>query len=192
MRRGNRGAIYFGANLEILGCALNQTVHAEQATVVNAVAHGETGLARIAVSAPPCGYCRQFLIELATADQLQVLLAGKPPTRLADYLPEAFGPAELDVAGGLLRHQSHKLDWVSPSNGSNPTAEAAFAAATCAYAPYTQALAGAAVTTRAGKTFAGPYLENAALSIPAFRRCKPRSLLRDSAEVHLKMSPRWR
>lgn len=66
--QGDSGAIYLGANVEFAGCTLNQTVHAEQAAVINAAAHRETGIARLAVSAAPCGYCRQFLYELASAN----------------------------------------------------------------------------------------------------------------------------
>ena len=88
---GSSGALYFGANIEFRGCALNQSVHAEQAAVINAAVHGETGLLKLAVSAPPCGYCRQFLNELATAAQLEVILVDKLPAKLSDYLPEHSG-----------------------------------------------------------------------------------------------------
>jgi cytidine deaminase len=162
--QGVSGALYFGANFEFEECPLNQTVHAEQATVVNAAAHEETGLIRLAVSAAPCGYCRQFLFELATADRLDILLAGKSPTKLTDYLPGAFGPGDLGVAGGLLAPQNHNLDWVSSSVPTSESAQAAFKAAVAAYAPYTQALAGVGLTAQNGKTFRGAYLENAAFN----------------------------
>lgn len=70
--QGASGALYLGANLEFEGAALGQTVHAEQAVVANAAAHGEAGLVRLAVSAPPCGHCRQFLFELASAGRLEI------------------------------------------------------------------------------------------------------------------------
>jgi cytidine deaminase len=162
--QGDSGAIYFGANFEFEACSLNQTVHAEQATVVNAAAHGETGLARLAISAAPCGFCRQFLFELATAHRLEILLAGRPPARLVEYLPEAFGPRDLGVDGGLLGTERHKLDWLSSPAPTGETARAALQAARAAYAPYTKALAGVGLTTRGGKTFSGPYFENAAFN----------------------------
>src|SRR5262249_4116625 len=52
---GNTGSIYLGANFEFVGQALSYTVHAEQAAVANAIAHGETELRMLAVSAAPCG-----------------------------------------------------------------------------------------------------------------------------------------
>ena len=99
--QGASGALYLGANVEFPRCAVNQTVHAEQAAVINAWHHEDTGLSRLAVSAAPCGYCRQFLFELATADQLEILLAGHSPQRLATLLPGAFGPRDLGGSGRL-------------------------------------------------------------------------------------------
>jgi cytidine deaminase len=161
--RGTSGALYFGGNLEFAGAPLCQTVHAEQAAILNAAAHEETGVSALAVSAPPCGYCRQFLQELAAADQLEILLAGRPPAKLSDYLPGAFGPADLGVAGGLLTPQRHPLQWVSPGERT-PAAELALRAAAVSYAPYTKAFAAVALTTRAGETFVGSYIENAAFN----------------------------
>jgi len=190
--QGDSGAVYFGANFEILGCPLSQTVHAEQSAVLNAAVHGEVGLARLAVSAAPCGYCRQFLFELATAGRLQILLADRPSTKLTDYIPGAFGPADLDVVGGLLGPQRHNLAWMSLPAPNSHAAKAAFEAAAGAYAPYTKAFAGAAVTTYSGKTYAGPYLENAAFNpslsplqaaLVAARMC--RASPKDVAEVAL-------
>ena len=161
--RGTTGALYFGANLEFVGCPLSNTVHAEQAAVINAAANGETGLSALAVSAPPCGYCRQFLQELATADQLEILLADQPARKLSDYLPSAFGPADLNVASGLLATQQHALQWVVPGERSS-AAELALRAARASYAPYTSAFAAVALTTHDGETFTGSYLENAAFN----------------------------
>ena len=61
------GNLYFGANYEFPGQALSFTVHAEQAATMHAISFGETGIDLLAVSAAPCGYCRQFLNELTTA-----------------------------------------------------------------------------------------------------------------------------
>ena len=51
--QGISGAMYLGANIEFLTCALNQTVHAEQAAVTNAAVHREASIIRLAVSAAP-------------------------------------------------------------------------------------------------------------------------------------------
>jgi cytidine deaminase len=157
---GQSGALYLGANLEFSGASLAQTVHAEQAVVANAAAHGEAGLVRLAVSAPPCGHCRQFLYELASASRLEILLDGRAPAGIADFLPGAFGPADLGVAGGMLDPAGHGL----AGDAADPLAQAAAAAANRSYAPYSKAYGGAAIRTRDGRTFSGPYLENAAFN----------------------------
>jgi cytidine deaminase len=65
------GAIYIGANMELPRCPLNQSVHAEQFLVANLAAHGETRLLTLAISAAPCGHCRQFYCELHRADAVR-------------------------------------------------------------------------------------------------------------------------
>ena len=168
--QGSSGTLYFGANSELDASSVVHTVHAEQAAVVCAIIQKETGIEKLAVSAPPCGYCRQFLYELSTADRLLVVLAGKPPTRLTELLPGAFGPSDLGVQGGMPGRNGVELEWVVP--GSGPAAEAAMVAARVSYAPYTGAVAGAGLVARfcdgAGverlTTVGGPYLENAAFN----------------------------
>lgn len=160
--QGATGSLYFGANLEVAGWPLNQTVHGEQSTVINAWAHGESGLIRLAVSAAPCGYCRQFLYELAGAADLEILLAGKPAQALTSLLPGAFGPADLGVQGGMLAPGRQRLD--CPEAAGSVTARAALDAAAASYAPYTNSFSGAALTVRGGRTFTGPCLENAAFN----------------------------
>jgi cytidine deaminase len=164
--KGVSGAVYFGANLEFAANSLNQTVHAEQAVVVNAQAHRETELACLAVSAAPCGYCRQFLFELSSAHKLRILVPQQPPQMLLQLLPRAFGPADLGVKGGLLDQTGQRLEWADEI--PDELGAAAFRAAQAAYAPYTGALAGVALLTRSGRIYAGSYLENAAFnpSIP--------------------------
>jgi len=164
--RGVSGALYLGANLEFAGGPLQFTVHAEQATVINAALHGEAGLAALAISAPPCGYCRQFLYELATASQLEILLADKRPTRLSEYLPGAFGPADLGVVGGLLAPQRNSVRLAASSGPDRRAAviDLALRGAQLSYAPYTGAVGAVALTTADGRTFVGPYLENAAFN----------------------------
>jgi cytidine deaminase len=164
--QGTSGTLYLGANFEIDCTSLSQTVHAEQAAVVAAALAGEAGVERLAVSAPPCGHCRQFLYELSTADRLQILLADKPATPLAQLLPSAFGPADLCVRAGLLG--SPAIAFLS-GTASGPAAEAARAAAALSYAPYTGAIAGAGLLVRpprggSEQAVGGPYLENAAFN----------------------------
>jgi cytidine deaminase len=42
-------------------------VHAEQFLMANLVLHNEDSLIALAISAAPCGHCRQFYSELACA-----------------------------------------------------------------------------------------------------------------------------
>lgn len=155
---GNSGNFYYGANLEFPGEALSFCVHAEQAAVVNAMVHGETGLEMLAVSAAPCGYCRQFLNELTTAPALRIIIQDTPPVPLASLLPSAFGPRDLGVDAALMSPQSHNLS----IDAGDELAEAALAAANASYAPYTHAYAGVALRARDGAIFRGSLAENAA------------------------------
>jgi cytidine deaminase len=158
--RGGSGSLYFGANLESVGAALSFSVHAEQAATTNAWLNGEEGLAAIAVSAAPCGYCRQFLNELATASTLVVIIDGHEPRLLGDLLPEAFGPLDLGVTAGLMTPQDHGLR----TESRDPLVQTALAAANASYAPYSGGFAGVALETAGGGVYAGRYAENTAFN----------------------------
>jgi len=167
-------SLYLGANFEFTGAALSFSVHAEQSAVTNAWLHGEPGLSALAISAAPCGYCRQFLYELVTAQKLTVLLSDDPhnplaysSTPLTTLLPLAFGPSDLGVTGGLMdpKQGSHALALVDgPSQ--DPVVNAALAAACGSYAPYDTATnneyAGVAVQLSDMSIYAGRHAENAA------------------------------
>ena len=157
---GSSGSLYFGANYEFVGQALSFTVHGEQAATAHAISFGETGMEKLAVSAAPCGYCRQFLYELTTASTLQVLLPDTPPALLTTLIPDAFGPADLGVTAALMSPQSHgmTLSWAD----DDPVVQAALQAANASYAPYTFDYAGVALKTRDGSIFTGSVAENAA------------------------------
>jgi cytidine deaminase len=154
------GSLYLGANTEFPGQALSFTLHAEQAATANAWVNGEEGLTLLAVSAAPCGYCRQFLYEIATAQKLTVLLSNKPPEALTSLLPEAFGPKDLGVEAALMSPAAHGLVLDEPS--SDPVVNAALATANASYAPYTGGYAGVAVVGASGETYTGRLAENAA------------------------------
>ncbi len=156
---GLSGALYYGANLEVAGQALSFSVHAEQSATANAWVNGETGLQTIAISAAPCGYCRQFLYELVTAATLTISLPNTAPTLLTTLLPDAFGPHDLGVQGGLMQAQSNGLQL---PGGADPAGQAALAAANASYSPYTSTFAGVALQTGDGAIFTGRYAENAA------------------------------
>jgi cytidine deaminase len=160
--RGTSGAAYFGANMEYTGTALGFTVHGEQSATTNAWLNGEQGLAAIAISAAPCGYCRQFLYELTTAATLEVLLTGQAPRLLTDLIPQAFGPSDLGVTAALMSPEDHGMTLDPPP--TDPVVQAALAAANASYAPYSRGYAGVALSTASGATYAGRYAENAAFN----------------------------
>lgn len=164
--------LYFGANLEIAGVALSFTVHAEQSAVNNAWLHGERGLSALAVTAAPCGYCRQFLHELSTAPALSLLLpaankAGYAVAPLAKFLPQAFGPADLGVRGGLMDPALAAPPLAAASaTERDELAAAALRAARLSYAPYPTDRAGqfsgVALQLANGRIVEGRYAGNAA------------------------------
>jgi cytidine deaminase len=160
---GASGALYFGANYEFPGQALSFCVHGEQAATTEAISFGERGIRMIAVSAAPCGYCRQFLNELTTASELQVLLPNMAPTPLTTLLPSAFGPVDLGVTAALMSEQDHQLGLVD-APGDDAVANAALRAANASYAPYSASYSGIALQTSDGSIYTGGVAENAAFN----------------------------
>lgn len=160
--RGISGSLYFGANLEFVNCALNATVHAEQASISHAVSHRESGIDLISVSAAPCGHCRQFLFELNTADILKIRLPEGQPVPLTTLLPDAFGPAQLGSAKRLMDAQEHLLRLETSS--SDPLVLEALKAASYSYSPYSKAFAGLTLETTRGDMLSGCSVENAAFN----------------------------
>lgn len=169
------GRVFLGANLEFPGVPLHQSVHAEQFAAANAVLHSAPSLSLIAVSSVPCGHCRQFLQELRSGPALLVSAADSAVNfaeyaPLADLLPRRFGPNDLLPAGAplLLEPRDNGIgSWLRrPMDGAAGPAEelrvAAAAAANAAHSPYTGCPSGAAVADRAGRVYAGGYVESAA------------------------------
>lgn len=157
---GKSGAIYLGVNLEFAGLPLNATVHAEQFLITLARAHGETELAAIAVSAAPCGHCRQFMNEMDETGHLQILIPGFSAIPLSTLLPKSFGPKDLGLSGNLLTapSRSHAAD------ERMSLIDHATRAASNSYAPYSDSKSGIAILTLSGKVYTGSYLENAAFN----------------------------
>lgn len=166
------GNLYFGSNMEFSGHALSFSVHGEQSAINHAWQMGEQGLLALAVNAAPCGYCRQFMNELASAAHgFNILMregAGEDDFSystkpLSYYLPESFGPSDLGMEGGLMSSQDQSLTIQS----EDPLAQAALIAANASYAPYTGGHCGIAVAQSDGTIFTGRYGENAAYN-PSF------------------------
>lgn len=151
---GSTGAIYLGVNLEFPGFPLNQSVHGEQFALSSARSHGETELVALGGSAAPCGHCRQFLNEMGS--DIRILIPDHEGA-LTTFLPDAFGPADLGLTGGLLDRSAHVV-------AESSLAKRAIQAAEDSYAPYTGAKSGVAILTKDGSVFIGSYLENAAFN----------------------------
>lgn len=156
---GASGRVYLGANLEFEGLPLSQTIHAEQSAIAHAWSAGEIGLSRIATSAAPCGFCRQFMLELPEPRPL-LLLGDREPTNLDALLPDAFGPKQLGREPQFFRAEARALTWVETP--ANPLAALALQAASRSSAPYTGALAAVALETSDGRRYVGSLAESAA------------------------------
>src|SRR5437660_395256 len=150
--RGASGALYLGANLEIPGESLGQTVHAEQAAVANAFMNDDD-IVSIAVTATPCGHCRQFLHEMSGGRRIQILTAGSPAADLEDLLPHAF---DLGFPA--------RVPWTFEVQGDDELVRAATIAARRAHAPYSKSPSGVAIRSQRGEVYSGTYLENAAFN----------------------------
>lgn len=159
---GATGALYLGANIEVPGNALNQAVHAEQSALANAYTHRESGIAAIAVTAAPCGHCRQFMNEITGGSKIRVIVKGQAPRTLEELLPASFGPGDLGIAAGLFSSAPATLRYVTETRDA--LALTALEAARRAYAPHTRAFSGCGIRTESGRTYSGSYLENAAFN----------------------------
>lgn len=160
--RGESGSLYLGFNIEFPGHALGFAVHGEQAALSSAYMHAESRVAAIALTAAPCGHCRQFMNELSPDGQIEILVGQSAPMKLSALLPMAFGPHDLGRKEGALPIKSANLSPATPP--PDALSQAALDAARTSYAPYTGAHAGAAIATRAGKIYRGSYIENVAFN----------------------------
>lgn len=161
-----QGPIYLGANLEITGQPLKMAIHAEQAAICNAWHQGETRLRRLMVNEAPCGHCRQFINELNEIHQMDILVSQlnseqKKHYRIANLLPDAFGPGDLQQCTRLMSPASLPLE--SPDH-SDSLVNAATDAARKSYAPYSGCNSGIALLIDNGNIISGRYAENAAFN----------------------------
>lgn len=158
--RGLSGRLYFGANMEFLGVQLGQTVHAEQSAISHAWMKGERGLKDITINFSPCGHCRQFMNELSAAKELKVQLPEREEKSLHEYLPEAFGPADLGITSGLMADVKHQFG----CDDDDVLIQKAVDAMNMSHAPYTNNLSGLALELADGRIIQGAYAENAAFN----------------------------
>jgi len=158
--RGQSGNLYFGANMEFSGAPMQQTIHAEQCAVTHAWLRGESALASITVNYTPCGHCRQFMNELNSGTTLKIRLPGREPATLGDYLPDAFGPKDLNITTLLMDRVDHGFQLTL----TDELEMAALAAANQSHAPYSNAHSGVALEAEDGTIYSGRYAENAAFN----------------------------
>ncbi|WP_434360518.1 cytidine deaminase [Parasalinivibrio latis] len=158
--RGLSGRLYFGANMEFSGTQLGQTIHAEQCAISHAWVKGESELKDITINYSPCGHCRQFMNELAGAENLRIQLPDVAEKSLHDYLPEAFGPANLGIKDGLLTPVNHGLNVES----EEALVHEALYALNRSHAPYSKNISGVALRSKSGQVYHGMYAENAAFN----------------------------
>lgn len=105
---GKNGQIYTGCNIE--NAAYTPTNCAERTAFFKAVSEGEREFEAICIVggpegkltdyAPPCGVCRQVMMEFCSPKEFQIILAkGKEDYkiyRLEELLPRGFGPENLE------------------------------------------------------------------------------------------------
>jgi len=161
---GKSGSIYTGVNLEFEKTSLNQAVHGEQFLIVNMRNHGETEIEEVVLSAAPCGYCRQFINEIAQDKPISINIPKNKGLKFNELLPHAFGPQDLGETSRLLEPKEFALKESENerTRGDNQLREIAVDAAYKSYAPYTKAISGVAIETESGDVYTGSYLENVA------------------------------
>jgi cytidine deaminase len=100
--RAEDGRIFVGANVE--NAAYPEGICAEAAALGALIAAGARHVTAAAVASaggepcPPCGGCRQKLVEFADADipvHLATASGARRTLRLGDLFPESFGAAHL-------------------------------------------------------------------------------------------------
>ena len=161
----DKGDIYLGVNLEYPGLPLFSTIHGEQFLFINLFLHREKSLRALALSAEPCGHCRQWMTEALGLENLRILVPGKNPTTLGNLLPHSFGPANLGKAQGMLDSSPQQLVLEDEELLKKDALHyLAYEAAEISYTPYSNNAAGIAVELEDGSRFIGSSIENAAFN----------------------------
>jgi cytidine deaminase len=97
----SNGQLVSGSNIENASYGL--TLCAECSLVSDLIRQGGGRLVAVSIVAgdglpiAPCGRCRQLLFEHGGNELLVDAGDTHPPRRLADLLPEAFGPDDLGI-----------------------------------------------------------------------------------------------
>ena len=159
-RERETGALILGANVEFPAAPPSDTIHAEQFLFSRAY-HRGTSLDLVAVSARPCGHCRQFMAEFEGRDRLVILDPSGDRLTLAELLPWSFTPADLGEAGATASPgQAPRVE-----HGGTVSAElcaALEAAGARAHTPYSRAPSAVVLQLDDGALVSGAAIENAA------------------------------
>ena len=93
------GTVYTGCNIE--NAAFSPTNCAERTAFFKAVSEGHRDFEKIAIAGdkeeylPPCGVCRQVMLEFVDPSRFEVVMAGNADAckvvKLAELMPESFG-----------------------------------------------------------------------------------------------------
>ncbi|KAK3285735.1 hypothetical protein CYMTET_6669 [Cymbomonas tetramitiformis] len=168
---GESGRVYLGVNLEFSRLPMQMAVHAEQFMVANALRMKERAIVRLAVSAAPCGHCRQFMAELPRVDAMEIKVINQPTMFLPELLPARFGPEDLlhDSSTPRLLEDRHNGLTLTAAAAAlcldedlSAIGDAALDAANSAYTPYSECPSGLAVRTACGSVYQGGAVESCA------------------------------
>ncbi len=158
------GNAYLGANFEFAGTHIAQTIHAEQSAIAHAWTRGARDLALLVINYAPCGHCRQFINEVNISDDFRIVLPNCEPQSLYNYLPNAFGPADLGIEARILSSSGAQIT-------EGDLMERARGACRQSHAPYSDNRSGIALRFSDDEVVTGQYAENAAFnpSLPALQ-----------------------
>lgn len=173
---GISGRIFIGVNVEFPNLPFHHTIHAEQFLLTNLFHNKETQIQYLAVSAAPCGHCRQFLQEIRGAGDIPLLITSDSKktaknefTSLSEFLSHPFGPHDLlpKHVPLLLEPRHNDLCFIeiegSITNSIKPhLKDAALKAANESHAPYSNSPSGVALLDSRGNVYKGSYMESAA------------------------------
>lgn len=113
----NAGKIYTGCNIE--SASYTPSNCAERTAFFKAVSEGERDFSEIVIAGghenenihefcPPCGVCRQVMMEFCNPDAFKIILADSENTwkiyTLEQFMPFGFGPENLRQRAALLPH----------------------------------------------------------------------------------------
>jgi cytidine deaminase len=159
-REEQTGALILGANLEFSGATAADTIHAEQ-FLFSRAHHRGASLDLIAVSARPCGHCRQFMTEFAGRERLIFLDPAGDRLTLAEMLPWSFTPADLGETG-VTPAAGPALAVRDDGTVSEAMRAALGTAGGRAYAPYSRSPSAVVLELADGTIVSGATIENAA------------------------------